>query len=403
MTARIATGDETTRRADYLAEVTSMLFPSGDGDTARRFIAVPNLRHARVLVPESSRRVAAAALRQYARPAARSARLKRDAAVAALVTRTDRLLLRDRLALPSSDVDIARHLTEVMGHPVHLCIHIGPARANRKPILQLLTESASSVGFVKIGVNDLTRGLVRDESRALRTLAGLGLSRVEVPGVIHTGRWRGHELLVQQALPGWERPAGLDRDRLHAAMRELAHCTGTTTTGLADSRYARRLRRRLDALGDSEDGRALVHAGRSLLDRNGRHYLTFGSWHGDWAPWNMAMLPTRLLLWDLERFATDVPVGFDPLHYALQDDIVTRRIDPAIAVASLLTRAPAVLSTFGIDPQRARLTTLLYLVDLATRYLADGQAEAGAALGALGRWLLPTLLDHIVVEGEPAP
>ena len=38
---------------------------------------------------------------------------------------------------------------------------------------------------------------------------------------------------------------------------------------------------------------------------------------------------------------------------------------------------------------RAELTALLYLVDLAARYLADRQAEAGARLGVLGTWLLP--------------
>ena len=35
------------------------------------------------------------------------------------------------------------------------------------------------------------------------------------------------------------------------------------------------------------------------------------------------------------------------------------------------------------------LTALLYLVDLAARYLTDRQAEAGARLGVLGTWLLP--------------
>ena len=41
------------------------------------------------------------------------------------------------------------------------------------------------------------------------------------------------------------------------------------------------------------------------------------------------------------------------------------------------------------------IAALLYLVDLATRYLADRQAEAGARLGVLGTWLLPVLIKRI--------
>jgi len=41
------------------------------------------------------------------------------------------------------------------------------------------------------------------------------------------------------------------------------------------------------------------------------------------------------------------------------------------------------------------VVALLYLVDLATRYVADRQAEAGARLGVLGTWLLPVLLSTV--------
>ena len=41
------------------------------------------------------------------------------------------------------------------------------------------------------------------------------------------------------------------------------------------------------------------------------------------------------------------------------------------------------------------MTALLYLIDLATRYLEDRQAEAGARLGVLGRWLLPVLTRKV--------
>ena len=49
----------------------------------------------------------------------------------------------------------------------------------------------------------------------------------------------------------------------------------------------------------------------------------------------------------------------------------------------------------------AHVTSLLYLIDLATRYVTDRQAEAGARLGALGTWLLPALLRRVSAVEHP--
>jgi uncharacterized membrane protein len=49
------------------------------------------------------------------------------------------------------------------------------------------------------------------------------------------------------------------------------------------------------------------------------------------------------------------------------------------------------------------VTALLYLVDLAARYLADRQAEAGARLGVLGSWLLPVLIARVSALSEAQP
>ncbi|HZE38053.1 MAG TPA: hypothetical protein VE172_04500 [Stackebrandtia sp.] len=403
MSSRISTRDDKKRRAVYLTEMSRLLYGPGPGGerATTAYIAIPNLRTPRLLVPGYSRRLAAAALRRYARPASRAARLKRDAAVAALWCRLDRFMLPDRVTLDASGDNVAGYLRRSLGQEVHLSIHIGPARANRKPVIQILDSGADTVGFAKLGTNELTRQLVSAETAALRTLEGVRLLHVRVPRVRHSGTWGELQVLVQEALPGWRRPMPVQNSRLYRAMRELSGCLGTQDVALADSDYASTLEARMKVLADRDcpDCSTLVDAGVKLLDRHGDQRLTFGSWHGDWAPWNMSMLPEGLMLWDFERFATGVPQGFDALHYTLQRDIVTREIDPTTAVLTLLSEAPRLLEPFEVRPSAARATALLYLVDLAARYLTDRQAEAGAALGALGRWLLPTLLRHVAAEG----
>jgi hypothetical protein len=156
--------------------------------------------------------------------------------------------------------------------------------------------------------------------------------------------------------------------------------------------------------------------------------LRFGAWHGDLTPWNMATLRDTICVWDWERFSRGVPLGFDAVHYAFQGAVVRHKRDPRAAIADCVRRAPELLAPFGQGgsggpagagttgdgkakgegatsggpgadgssaERAARLTVVLYLIDIAARYLHDGQAEAGARLGALGQWLLPVLVDEV--------
>ena len=116
----------------------------------------------------------------------------------------------------------------------------------------------------------------------------------------------------------------------------MAQCKGVHTSPLAADDYWRRLRKRLEDLtarpaGDArddgtdanEEARALANAADQLVASAGHVELTFGAWHGDWTPWNMATTATTVLVWDWERFGTGVPVGYDALHFDFQ-----RLLDP---------------------------------------------------------------------------
>ncbi|HEY1174541.1 MAG TPA: hypothetical protein VGF17_00160, partial [Phytomonospora sp.] len=388
---------------------------AGGGKRSVSMIAVPNSRRPRLLVPADSPKVAAAALARYARPPSRLARFKRDAAVLALRTGMSRLLLRDRITVSTTDPEadsLAGYLSGVLDTPLQVSVHIGPARANRKPVVQLLTEHGQTIAFAKIGVNPLTQRLVAEETEALQRLAKAELGKVTVPGVRHAGVWREHQVLVQQALPIWTDRVAVAPGRLAEAMREIATLEGVHNRRLDESDYLATLRARLDALDDTADARELRAAAVELLDAAAGERVTFGAWHGDWTPWNMAMLADTVLVWDWERFCLEAPVGFDALHYRLQHDIVIAHREPSAAVDHCIGKAGALLAPFfpaNPDPapaRLARLTALLYLIDLATRYLTDRQAEAGARLGALGTWLLPVLVRRVSAfatsDGEAA-
>jgi len=383
-------------RAEYVREVLAVLYPEPDGSgPGTEYVLIPDARRPRLLVPAAERRVAAAAVARYAEPQSRLARLKRDAVVAALRTGASAALLRDRVTAPGGRDTIETYLRDALDTDIRLGVHIGPARANRKPVLQVLTPAGETIAFVKLGVNELTRQLVKAEAAALVTLSGARLPDVGVPAVLHSGRWRDNEVLVQAALPVWEPRAALDPGRCAEAMRVVATACGISSGTLGGSGYWRRLDTRLAEVAQRPDGHQLGRATARLGRSAGNVRLTFGAWHGDWAPWNMRPLADRLLVWDWERFTIGVPLGYDALHFDLQQRISSQP-DGAAAVRQTLAAAPELLTPLGVTaPAAVRVTALLYLIDLAARYLADRQAEAGARLGVLGSWLLPVLLSTV--------
>ncbi|GGJ99571.1 hypothetical protein GCM10010123_31850 [Pilimelia anulata] len=393
------TADDRDRRAAYLEEVLGVLYPQTRAiarpapDAVAAYALVPHARRPVLMVPVASRRVAAAAVRRYAEPGSRLARLKREAVIAALRTGADAVLLPDRVTVtgdPAGTID--GYLSAALGAELHVSVHIGPARANRKPVLQLITPAGETVAYAKLGTGPLTRTLVRHEAAALTALADASLTRLRVPQLLHHGQWNGHEVLVQSALPVWLPRAPLTDDKLAAAMRELAHAGAVGAGPLGASAYWRDLRARLALLTDTADGATLADAARTLVDRHGAAELRYGGWHGDWSPWNMATLVDTLLVWDWERYRVGVPMGFDAVHHELQ-----KRLAGTTDATAALTRTLARLDKLlpEVPPDAREVTALLYLVDLAARYLADRQAEAGARLGVLGTWLLPVLVARV--------
>ncbi|MFF0376786.1 hypothetical protein [Actinoplanes missouriensis] len=408
------TADDAMLRTQYLNEVLGLLYPppcdteggalpSRGGKPMKNpgvpviaeYLVVPNARRPRLLVPSLNPAVAAAAVRRYAEPQSRLARLKRDAVVAAVHTRATGLLFRDRIRVTGpASAGIDGYLSDALRRDLAVSIHIGPARANRKPVLQLLTTEGETFAFGKLGTGPLTRSLVGAETAALQRLGAGGLTKVAVPRVLHAGQWRGLQVLIQSALPVWLPRAPLSERRLTAAMVEVAGCQGVTSGPLTGSRYWQQLQERLAAVADRPEGAGLAAAVGVLAAHSGDTTLRYGAWHGDWAPWNMASLEHALLVWDWERFATGVPLGFDAVHHELQKRIQSTG-DARAAVEATVRRSDELLAPFGVAPVSREITALLYLVDLAVRYLTDRQAEAGARLGVLGTWLLPVLIRRV--------
>lgn len=369
----------------YLDQLTPLLWPPGPpGTPTVSYVGIPTDRP-RLLVPAGCPRASAAAVRRAT--VHRSARARARTAVLAALFRSglgDRVF-RARLSVPGAGT-IEDHLAAVLGRPVLLSLHIGPARANRKPVFGVLGPHGEALGFAKVGVDALTRRLVRDEARALEMLSRRPLGRVEVPSVLHHGEWNGCEVLLQSALPIGRRRSAAGPPT--GAMVAVATAGGVRTEP-ADGGYVTRLAARVAAV-EGKPGAAVLAGALDGAASTGVR-LRIGCWHGDWNDGNSATLAGRVLVWDWERFDDGVPLGFDALHHDLQTAITVRRVRAADAATSTVRRSAELLAPFGVGAADAPAVARLYLVELGTRYLADGQAEAGARLGRIHEWMTPAL------------
>jgi len=385
-------------RAAFLDEVCTTLWPEQPADAPRtRMLLLPGRRRPRLVVP-CEPRAAAAAVRLYGEPRSRHAALATRALSLVLRSGVGGAVFRDRVELPASDQvsSIETYLRAEVDPDLRISMYLGAPRANRKPVFQLLTRSGEQIGIAKVAMSPLSRRLVEAEYETLVMLDRADLHGVRAPRVLHYGSWRGMPVLVQRPLPIHDRRVALTPGRLRAAMWDVAMVgypepawsdvadvvgsIGTQLDGAPDSVACTELRASLDA----------------LVRRWGEVRLRVGRWHGDWTPWNMASTRNGLLLWDWERSAAGVPVGFDATHYWLQSRVVHRRGEPRRVAGECLAEAPGIMTGFVDDSAAARVTALLYLAQLAARSLADGQARSGARLGDPGWWLLPAIREHVV-------
>jgi len=360
------------------------------------FGLVPGLRRPPLLVP-AEQHVAAAAIHRFSGQRSRAARMTTKMFSLVLARGFGGAVLRGRVQVeaPAAAETIETYLAAVLGRDIMVSMYLGPPRANRKPVLQVLTPEGESVAFAKVGINPLTCRLVRAERAALARLEQADLADISLPRVLHHDQWHGLEVLVLSAVPAWTRRQPLPPARLAAAMNAVAQVDGLHSEPLRGSVYLRQLRDRLAGADKGPEQAALMWALDMLATRSGQTALTYGAWHGDWAPWNMACTKRGLLVWDWERFTPGVPLGFDALHYRLQADLGPGHRDPLTAATAGFQSAAQLLAPFGIGTEQAWLTGVLYLADLATRYLVDRQASAGAQNGAPGTWLIPAVTGEV--------
>ena len=343
-------------------------------DRVEGYLALPRAANPRLLVPLGSAQAASVALARNHDATSTKARLGRAALGAGLrVGLTQRVADRvdvyaDR-ALSAAERPqhlLTEHLRAMFGRPdLHMAVILGVPRLNRKPVLQVLASDGTVVGYVKAAWNDLTAGLVRNETRVLSHLAASSPTSFVPPAFVAAGPWGDLELIAASALPNAARPDQAQVfDPPMPVIAEIAGLWGRSTARLAGSEYWAGVRERQSAQAGSEVlDRAVDWVERQVGDTE----IDFGAWHGDFTPWNMARLDEATYVWDWER-AAPAPAGLDLLHFLFQTVCRFEKKPPADAIESCSERAATLLTVLDVKPGSLPALWLLYRLELLLRY-----------------------------------
>jgi hypothetical protein len=346
------------------------------------YLVVPSLSRPRLLVPLAVRGAGQMLRRHGGNRAQRAARsiwrlLHRSAFTARLPF--------TRLTVTPEPGGIEAYLGARLSGSVRIGVLLGPPRANAKPVLQVFDESGATVAFAKLGSTTLTAALVDNEATALVLIGRSAPSTFSAPTVLSHGRWRGTPVLVQSALALSQSDLAPGTPPV-PVMAEIAALSGIREQRLDDSAF----------LAASDPGPQTCWHDIDLQPFRRLHaalgtvgFCAFGSCHGDFGPWNMATDGAVVEVWDWERFATAVPVGFDAAHYRTQEAFA-RSVDPSVAWTSMVDDVSTLLTTLGLDPGRASIAAGCYLTAICARYRSDSGEAPTPTLRRRVRWLSAT-------------
>lgn len=371
----------------------------GERGASPGFLVVPNAAAPRILIPAGNAPAAAASMRRYSAAISLRETLQRWGLAMGLQVGAAGLLLRDRVQLDSSGTaGLMSHLEAVFSQSVSVSLSVGPARANRKPVLQVFDAKGRSLAFVKVGDSATASGHVMREAESLRVLGTQQFSSIELPSLIDMSQWNGMAVLVMSALdtrpvargPGLARLRGRAVDELAAAFRQPRATLAQTPMWTA-------LRADCLLLLDEEIrtlyGNCLDRVESQFPDR----LLDVGAWHGDFSPWNMAQRSHKLQLWDWERFELGVPAGMDRVHYALNRHLRTAGTTMQTVLDGLEKGAPALADKRSEDG----VVVAAYVASISLRYLLGAQGPGGESIDQKSRLMLSTL-DRLTMQWERA-
>ena len=285
------------------------------------------------LLPTNSRRVALQSLSLYA-PQKTKAKVAKGLLRLGLKSGiAQRLLPKVQLNLD----DLREMLAEVFDRRnlVLAAVSLGTPGPHRKPVLQVLGEKGEVLGYVKVGWNEETKRLVKNEVQTLKALQEQPLL-FDVPEVLYFGKFKDKMLCVQGVPPTGARPTSVQlTEEYIKALCSLAKM-GLRWQFLEQTLFWERIVERSQEVKSAYWRHLLMEAVDNIRERWKDGEIPFHFAHGDFTPWNAFQVNGKIYLYDWEYAQENAPVGYDLFHFMVRVLLLVQGFSFAEIVQSVI-------------------------------------------------------------------
>ena len=335
------------------------------------------------LLPPNSRRASVRSLSLYAPQKPKAKLLKSVLKVGLGTGLAQHYLPKINLGLG----DLEDHLAEIFGRrDFSLAMSLGTPGLHRKPMVQVMTPKGEVLGYVKVGWNEATRRLVKNEALTLQRLQENSLPFF-VPRVLFAGEWQGRFICVQSPPPANIRPAPQAWCALYEEALKGMAALDLKCHRLEESFFWKRLSDRAAQIMNRYWRYVVERSMERVLSQWGDEKLPFHLAHGDFAPWNAFLVDGGLYLYDWEYASEEAPVGYDFFHFAVQQAWLVKGKAPIGVLNTIkehLTQVEGYWGAIGMDKSARALSFGLYLLDrLISLNLEKASTRAKQNLAAI--------------------
>ncbi len=343
-----------------------------------RYAVIPSLSSPRFLVPLASGKNGAKSLSTYSahKPIARVFKWALQKGLRIGVAQPflrHRVSIRESQTTLDPDKDngsLRQYLARALGAgEIVLGVSLGTPSPHQKPLFQVMDREGRALGYAKVGWNEETIGIVRNEAKALQELAATQFTGVSIPRALLAEEWKGYYVLLQSGPPSENWSPSRRIAPCHLQFLKELHQVNQMKFALEESPWWRALQERmsgLDEMGAAYDADLLRWALEECAARFAGTEVCFGMKHGDFTPWNLLEKKGELFVLDWEYMDRSSPAGFDLFHFAVQRAALVNDSRPGNIAEDILgiTRFNRMLRDYfaglGIEPGRVASYLTLY-------------------------------------------
>ncbi len=252
-------------------------------------------------------------------------------------------------------------------------VSLGTPSAHRKPVIQIMKQNRI-LGYAKIGWNQLTLPLIRNEAETLKQLSEESLESIVVPSVLYSGEWQDKYICIQSAPLVKTESAPAVINSLYKRILENLSQIASQECEANKSQYWQRLLLQTKKVEHPYFHHVLDNAIAAINEKLSKNKLHLHFRHGDFAPWNILVLNEIYYVYDWEYASPEASAGWDLFHFFLQTHWLLQKQSAGALFRALISDQQLTKMFNDLYPNLRnafREYLMLYLVDRLTFYAAE--------------------------------